>query len=202
MKKLTLLFLFLLIACQDKASVPYYVTPDWHPHWTQPETQHLFPSIKFQNQLGDSLTQKNLLGKITVYSFFFTHCPHMCPMTVQNLKGVAEDFKTNPKVQLASISIAPQSDSAKALAEFGEKQGLLNSKWNLLRGSAESIKELALKYFFSPVMMEGEGPEPLHSERAYLVDPLGNLRGTYHTSKPSDMKRLLVDIKKLLLETE
>jgi protein SCO1/2 len=69
-------------------------------------------------------------------------------MTVQNLKGIAEDFKNNPNVQLASISIAPQSDSAKALAEFGEKQGLLTSKWNLLRGSAESIKELALKYFF------------------------------------------------------
>jgi protein SCO1/2 len=123
-------------------------------------------------------------------------------MTVQNLKGVAEEFKTNPKVQLASISIAPKSDSAKALAEFGEKQGLLTSKWNLLRGSVESIKELALKYFFSPVMMEGEGLEPLHSERAYLVDPIGNLRGTYYTSKPSDMKRLLTDINKLLLETE
>ena len=95
MKILTAFALFLLLACQQKAPVPYYISADWHPHWTQPETQHLFPAIKFQNQLGDSLSQDDLLGKITVYSFFFTHCPHMCPMTVQNLKGVAAQFQKN-----------------------------------------------------------------------------------------------------------
>jgi hypothetical protein len=80
MIKLTLLFLFLLIACQDKASVPYYVTPDWHPHWTQPEKQHLFPSIKFQNQLGDSITQKKSAWKNNCILVFLhslpTHVPH------------------------------------------------------------------------------------------------------------------------------
>ncbi|WP_373514742.1 SCO family protein, partial [Persicitalea sp.] len=38
------------------------------------------PDFAFVNQKGDTVTQKDVAGKIYVTDFFFTSCPTICPV--------------------------------------------------------------------------------------------------------------------------
>src|SRR5690349_11354208 len=56
------------------------------------------PDFKLVNQNGDTITQKNLDGKIYVANFFFASCPGVCPKMTDQVKGVQDEFKDNKDV--------------------------------------------------------------------------------------------------------
>ena len=45
------------------------------------------PDFAFINQEGDTVTQKNVAGKIYVTDFFFTSCTSICPIMHRNIWG-------------------------------------------------------------------------------------------------------------------
>ena len=48
----------------------------------------VIPEFSFQNQNGDTVTNKNFDGKIYVADFFFTTCPTICPVMKKNMLKV------------------------------------------------------------------------------------------------------------------
>src|ERR1051325_5448660 len=51
-------------------------------------TYFTVPDFKLVNQNGDTITQKNLDGKIYVSNFFFATCPGVCPKMTDEVKLV------------------------------------------------------------------------------------------------------------------
>ena len=85
---------FILKRATDKATVmPRHFIPDSVITVTKNGKQyndtvwHQLPEIHLTNQLGDTVTWKDLEGKIVVADFFFTHCPLAVPLNATSVIG-------------------------------------------------------------------------------------------------------------------
>src|SRR5580693_5107011 len=115
-KYLTIIAVVLLsIACkspQQKVALPFYNTPDFTPVWLTPGDKgynsiHTISNFSFTNQLGQSITNKNVAGKIYVANFFFTSCGSICPQMMNNLAKVQRTFPNDTGVVILSHSVTP-----------------------------------------------------------------------------------------------
>lgn len=79
------------------STLPYYSSPAFTPHWKSIDrdsgyfNHHISP-FTVVNQLGDTITEKILQGKIYVAGFFFTACPGICRNLTLQLKKSAGRF--------------------------------------------------------------------------------------------------------------
>jgi protein SCO1/2 len=101
------------------------------------------PKFQLINQDGDTITNKDYLGKVYVAEFFFTTCPSICPIMKDNLVEVQEEFKDIQDFGIASFSIDPTHDTVEVLNTYAEDNGINHPNWNLLTGDKEEIYGLA-----------------------------------------------------------
>jgi protein SCO1 len=70
--------------------------------------------VQLQNELAD--------GRIVVLSFIYTTCNAICPMTSHIMAKLQTKLgKDLPRVHLVSISIDPEQDTPKRLADYAQK---------------------------------------------------------------------------------
>lgn len=105
------------------------------------------PEFQFVNQNGDSISNKDYLGKVYVIEFFFTTCPSICPIMNKNLIEVEKELGGNKDFGIVSISIDPMHDTPEVLKQYAENLGIDNPNWNFLTGDKEDIYTLANKGF-------------------------------------------------------
>lgn len=105
------------------------------------------PDFKFVNQDGDTVTNKDYLGKVYVVEFFFTTCPSICPIMNQNLVEIEKEFKGNENFGIASITIDPAHDTPQVLKKYAEDYKITNPNWNFLTGDREAIYDMANRGF-------------------------------------------------------
>ena len=106
------------------------------------------PAFKFINQYGDSLSDKNLAGKIYVADFFFTSCPSICPVMQRNMLNVYIAYRSTPDVKIVSFTIDPKYDSVKVLKKYADKLGISGNMWQFVQGKKDETYQLAEKNFF------------------------------------------------------
>ena len=77
--------------------------------------------------------------------------------------------------------------------------GALDGIWNITTGDKKHIYDLARKSYFA-VVDEGDGglQDFIHTPNFVLVDKEKRIRGIYDGTKEEEIKRLIVDIKRLL----
>ncbi len=208
----SVLLLFLLAGCKNKTqrlqeSLPFINKPDFTPEWIEKNDPayasiHRIPSFSFTNQLGETITEKNVEGKIYVADFFFTRCGSICPKMTNNMGLIQEKFKTNDAVLLLSHSVTPIMDSVPVLKKYAQEKGVISGKWHLLTGKEEDIYALAKKQYFAgdTIGYYQTGNEFLHTENFILVDKHRRIRGVYNGTLQLEMERLEEDINTLLKE--
>ena len=101
------------------------------------------PDFQLVNQDGDTITNKDYLGKVYVAEFFFTTCPTICPIMNQNLVEVQEEFQDKEDFGIVSFSIDPKHDTPEVLKSYAENYGIDHPNWNLLTGEKDAIYDLA-----------------------------------------------------------
>jgi protein SCO1/2 len=101
------------------------------------------PDFKFVNQDGDSITNKDYLGKVYVVEFFFTTCPSICPIMRENLVEIQNKLKGNKNFGIVSITIDPEHDTPQVLKEYAEEHKVTNPNWNFLTGDRKVIYDVA-----------------------------------------------------------
>jgi protein SCO1 len=70
--------------------------------------------VQLQNELGD--------GRVVVLSFIYTTCNAICPMTSHTIAKLQTKLnKDLARVHLVSISIDPEQDTPKRLADYAQK---------------------------------------------------------------------------------
>src|SRR5210317_452057 len=79
------------------------------------------PAFSLLNQFGESVDQSVFEGQWDLLFFGFTHCPDICPTTLQVLadakKSLAEDgAEVLPRIVL--VSVDPARDTPEVLAEY------------------------------------------------------------------------------------
>ena len=68
---------------------------------------------------NDTITQKSFDGPLTAIFFGFTHCPDVCPMTLNKMDIVLSKLKNKKKnVKLFFISVDPQRDTPEVIKNY------------------------------------------------------------------------------------
>ena len=194
------LFLF---ACDSKPAIPYYTSAEFTPVWRRAVGErHRIQPFSLVNQDGLPVTEKTFAGHLYVANFFFVSCPGICPRMSGNLGTLQEAFRDDPDVLFLSHSVTPEMDSVPALRAYAESHHVVSGKWHLVTGSRGAIYALARQSYFadeSKNVPENTG-DFLHTEKMFLVDKGGHLRGVYNGVLPAEMERIKEDIRLLKRE--
>ena len=183
--------------------LPVYQPSDLNPALVDPavmghEDHRTLPFV-LVNQLGDTVTEKDVAGQVLVVDFFFTRCATICPMLTSNMKKVQDVLYAEHGVRLLSHSVTPVADSVAVLAAYGEANGVDPGRWWLLTGDKPEVYRLARRSYFA-ALDEGDGglQDFVHTENVVLVDTLGRLRGFYDGTDLGEVNQLVQDVQFLL----
>jgi protein SCO1/2 len=187
-------------ALKPEKSLPIYNPSDVNPELVDSTIQyiskyHTIADFSFVNQNGKTITQKDYEGKVYVADFFFTTCGSICPKMTTNLVEVQKAILHNPKVMLLSHTVFPETDSVPVLKAYALKNGVVDSKWNLVTGDKKEIYTMARKSYLAVKLGRPEELyDMVHTENFVLVDQKKRVRGFYDGTKKEEMQRLIADI--------
>ncbi|MES2544522.1 MAG: SCO family protein [Bacteroidota bacterium] len=193
-------------ALKPKKTLPIYNPAMVNPELVDSTVQyiskyHKIADFSFTNQNGKTITQKDYEGKIYVADFFFTTCGSICPIMTTNLSEVQKAIVNNPKVMLLSHTVFPETDSVPVLKQYAIKNGVIDSKWNLVTGDKKEIYTMARKSYLAVKLGKpNELYDMVHTENFVLVDAKKRVRGFYDGTKKEDIQRLIDDIDYLCTE--
>ena len=128
------------------------------------------------NQYGRLVTPEDLLGRYQLLYFGYTHCPDICPNTLQ-IVSLALD-QLGPKAKLIQpyfVTVDPARDNVKVLREYID---YFDPRFIGLTGSPPMIERMAEHYKVKYAKVEEAGSDPKlylmdHSASLYLMAPDG-----------------------------
>jgi protein SCO1/2 len=148
------------------------------------------------DQSGKTYTDKNLHGHWTLLYFGYTHCPDVCPLTLELMSDVMGKLGTKAsRVTPVFITVDPARDTPEVMkqyvAAFGNKFiGLTGSDAQI----ASVLKEFRVYAKKRPLPGGDYGMD--HSGSIYLMDPNGKFAGTYEEVSGPD--KIAADLKSKL----
>lgn len=187
-------------ALNPRKTLPIFNPSDINPQLVDSTVQyvsnsHTIADFSFTNQNGKTITQKDYEGKIYVADFFFTTCGSICPIMTTNMVDIQKAFLNNPEVMLLSHSVLPDIDDVTVLKAYAKKNGVIDSKWNLVTGDKKEIYRMARKSYLAVKLGKPEELyDMVHTENFVLVDTKRRVRGFYDGTKKEEIHRLIEDI--------
>jgi cytochrome oxidase Cu insertion factor (SCO1/SenC/PrrC family) len=143
------------------------------------------------DQNGSPFDSQSLRGKVWVGSFFFTNCPSACWRLNQALAAIQQG-SPDSQVRYISITCDPDNDTPEALTKYAEQFKADPGRWTFLTGDLKKIRQIGNDFF--KVAVENK----THSDRAFVVDRQGQVRGRFRLTEPDQVEML----KKLIATVE
>ncbi|MGD9723685.1 MAG: SCO family protein [Pirellulales bacterium] len=135
------------------------------------------------DQRGAPFDSSSLRGKVWVGSFFFTNCPAVCWRLNQALAAVQQTMPDS-KVHFVSITCDPENDTPQALTKYAQHFHADPQRWTFLTGDMKLIERIGNDMFQVAVANE------THSDRAFVVDRAGQVRGRFRLTEPDQIEML------------
>ncbi len=167
------------------------------------DSVHCVPAFSFTNQNGQTVTEKDFLGKITVVDFFFARCPDICIELSSQLVRVQEAFQERSDFKILSHSVDPEHDSVKVLKDYAQRYGAKDGFWTFVTGPKDALYTQARCGYLVPVTEPKQQAKPtdyIHTEKIILVDKEGRIRGYYDGTKELEVDRLIAEAQLLMKE--
>lgn len=156
----------------------------------------------FRDQDGKLVTDRDVSGKVSVATFFFTSCTSVCPRLNKNLQPVYREFRDNPNFLILSFTCDPSRDSVARLKWYADSVLKVQAPgWVFLTGSKDSLYAMARhSYMIDDPKNEVENGETdfLHTQLIALVNKKGEVVKIYDGLKPSEIGLMQIEIRKLL----
>ena len=152
-------------------------------------------SFSLKDINNNQITEKSFQGPITALFFGFTHCPDVCPITLNKLTILLEELKKDKKtLKVFFISIDPERDTPKVMKDYLSS---FDGKFTGITGEPEKIFTLSKSWGIKSEKIFSENGEYTvnHSSPVILLkDGKYVNRITHH----DDIKESLKIIKKYL----
>lgn len=165
--------------------------------------------FSFTDQNHQTITGKDVDGKVYVTEYFFTTCKGICPKMNANMQKVFEKFRDEKNFAVISHTSMPETDSVPLLKAYETKMIGANpqyvAKWHFVTGTKDSLYKMARQsYLLDNDKNNGENIEEafIHTQFFALVDKKKRVRGIYDGLKADEITRLDADIESLLKEKE
>jgi protein SCO1/2 len=131
------------------------------------------------DQNGKPFTQADLKGKWHLVFFGYTHCPDVCPTTLNELSLAIDklDPQQRKNIGVVFVSVDPERDTPAVLKSYVES---FDAPITGLSGSAAEVKQVAADYhvYYAKHERADGGYDMDHSAVIYVMDPQGRFTGT------------------------
>ena len=144
---------------------------------------------------NNPITEKSFQGPATALFFGFTHCPDICPMTLNKLNIISEQLKKeNKSLKIFFISIDPKRDTPEIMKDYLSSFG---DQFIGITGEPEKIFKLSQSWSIVSQKIFSENGEYTvnHSSPVILLKD-GKYVATIR--QQDDIKKSLKKIKKYL----
>jgi protein SCO1 len=145
------------------------------------------------------LRRKDMLGKVWIANFMFTRCHGPCPVNSGKMQVLQQRLPSD--ILLASFTVDPAYDQAKALRAYAKKFRAQPGRWMFLTAKDEEtlipLFKDTFRTAYKPNPDAACGFETYHSGKFFLIDGKGAIRGTYASEDNAQMARLEADAKAL-----
>jgi protein SCO1/2 len=152
------------------------------------------PDFALTDQTGKTVRLSEMRGEPVALTFLYTQCPvsTACPMTTAKFSRLDAMLKEKNFGRLLVVTVDPQRDTPKALAEYAKKAGADPGRWKFLTGDAKSVAEVATHF---GVMYYPQGAQIVHTQAVAVLDREGRLSKIYY-GEDWQPEHLLRDLEK------
>lgn len=157
----------------------------------------------FTNQDGQTVTDKDMNGKVYVAEYFFTTCKGICPKMNNNMRIVYDALKNENDFFILSHTCDPETDSVAQMKKYADSMQVDTKKWIFLTGRKDSLYNMARASYTidDPANnLKSIDDDFLHTQYWALVDKEGDVRYIYDGLKQSEVKSLIKKARLLLKE--
>lgn len=131
------------------------------------------PEFSLVDQAGDAVAGDRFQGRWSLVFFGFTHCPDICPTTLQILATVKSELAAageDPLPQIVLISVDPERDTPELIGTYVDYFGDDNLG---ITGSLEELRKLTsgLGIYFEKQPGNGDDYAVDHSAAVLLINP-------------------------------
>lgn len=155
----------------------------------------LGPGFGLIDTSGNLITNETQRGKITLYTFTYTHCDAVCPRLMEKTREVWQRMDEvalgEVEVELVTISIDPERDTPEVMAQYAADLGVPATfeagqpAWHFLTGQDPALLKIMVSSGFDlyhEKTFGDEGPEVYQYKfvpMAVLIDGWGIIRSEY-----------------------
>jgi len=139
------------------------------------------PEFSLLDQYGKRVSRDVFRGQWDLVFFGFTHCPDICPTTLQVLSTAKQQLAAEglvPLPRIVLVSVDPERDSPELLGQYVGNFGDGNLG---ITGELEEIRKLASGpgIFFEKAQMDDGNYSVDHSAVVLLIDPDGKFSALF-----------------------
>ena len=141
---------------------------------------------------GETITEQAFEGTPSAVFFGFTHCPEVCPTTMNDLTLLRDRLRVaGGDLNIFFITVDPERDTVAALKDYipyfgGDITGIT--------GTPDAVHELARRWgvFWQKNNVTKQGYNIDHTATVFLLDKNGHFKGTidFHESEEIAYKKL------------
>ena len=153
------------------------------------------PELDLADHTGKPRTLSDFRGKVVVVFFGYTHCPDVCPTTMNDLAIAMKELGPDAeRVQVLFVTVDPERDTQPVLAQYVPA---FYPTFLGLRGDADATARAAKSFkVFYQKQPQGDSYTVDHAAGTYILDAEGRLR--LFAQYGAGPKALLHDLRALL----
>lgn len=132
------------------------------------------PDFRLRDHTGRVVSLENFRGRASLLFFGYTHCPDVCPLTLDKLRRALRSAGIGPEqAHVLLVTVDPERDTPQALARYVSRFGPGVSG---LTGGPEALRRLAAAYGVH-AQPTGDGHMSItHTGAVFGIDADGRLR--------------------------
>lgn len=158
------------------------------------------PDFELIDQNSNRLVRDDLRGKWQLMFFGYTHCPDICPTSLQTMADMVkaiDDRDVSNTLQIVFISVDPERDSPEILKAYVE---YFNPEFIAATGTVADLNRLTrsigVSYSIDRANVDQLSYEVAHSSAFVLLDPSVQFAGIF--GAPHDSQAIAKDLTKII----
>lgn len=162
---------------------------------------HRLNDFNLTNQLGNTVSRKDLDGRVTLVAFYPTTDSLQAIRMSTILKKIENTYeRSDSGFHILTLTTNPGHDSVNVLKTYADNLQTNHDVWWFLTGSRQEILKMAKTDFEITLQKADSGDTSLYSPLFILMGKNQYVRGYYDAFDSSRVKKCVRDISMLMLE--
>ena len=152
------------------------------------------PDFALTDQTGHTVRLSQMRGSPVAVTFLYSRCPiaTACPLTATKFAKLDSLLKEKGFGKILTITVDPEHDTPKVLADYARSLGADPTRWKFLTGDPKAVADAATSF---GVVYYPEQGQVVHGQAVAVVDPSGRLAAIYY-GQSWEPEHLLRDLEK------